>query len=128
MLVGRIRLKFTKYVGVPWRVSSDKGDTSRFRLLEEASRLLLSARCRSLGDRCSVGVSEYASDGGVSMSGVKELDGTALGGRAGRLLSNTGAAPLTPLGACLLVFAFFRLLAIKLSWQLMQKIPCDVLA
>lgn len=75
----------------------------------------------------SVGVSESAS----TRSFEKAFRGTALGGRAGRDLSVImGDASLSrdfePEVA--VDFDFFRLLAMRDSWQLMQNIPCDVLA
>ena len=60
------------------------------------------------------------------MSGEKALCVAAPGGSEGSAFSLTGITAFCPgLGV---PFAFFRRLAIKLSWQLMQKMPCDVRA
>ena len=76
----------------------------------------------------SVGVSEYASDGGVSRSGEKVLCGTALGGRDGNDLSSSIVLLLVCLCRAVEFFVFFRRLAISPSWHSIQNIPCEVLA
>lgn len=81
---------------------------------------LLVLRYLDRGER-SPGVSVYESDGGVSTGPCKALWGMAFGGSAGKLLSRTIAPPLV--AVCLDCFAFFRRRAMRLSWQLMQKMP-----
>jgi hypothetical protein len=75
---------------------------------------------RGRGD-ISVGVSVKASDGGVSISGVKAFEERALGGRAGSDLSRT--IGVEPLAACCLCLDFLRLRAIRDSWHCMQNMP-----
>lgn len=109
---------------MPLRLSStEAGEASRRKFAGEASFLDLEPRGR--GETSVVGGSEYASEGGVSISGVKTLCETALGGSAGNDLSNIGAAPLEVAGG---FFDFFRRRAMSDSWQDMQNIPCDVRA
>jgi hypothetical protein len=106
------------------------GEFSRLTLLlDGVSRPGRNCCCR--GERLLLNASEYASDGDDSASGEKAAGGTAPGGRDGNAFSTPGAGPLELFegawgrGA---PFAFFRRRAMRLSWQLMQKIPCDVRA
>ena len=110
----------------PLRASSESGDTSRFKFLADVSLPFLACGC--LGD-LPLGVSEYTSEGGVSSCGENALDGAAPGGNDGSAFSTDGVEPCPGGGPGLgVAFAFFRRRAIKLSWQLMQKMPCDVRA
>jgi hypothetical protein len=110
------------YVNAPLRASSDTGETSRLKSLGGNSRreLFLS------GGDLTPGVLDCDSNGGVSVSGENALEGTAPGGREGSAFSLTDIEPLAPPLAP--VFVLFRLRAIKASWQLIQKMPCDVRA
>ena len=76
-----------------------------------------------MGTASSVGVSEGASEGGVSSSVARALWCTALGGNDGRDLSSSMLLLLDCL--CRLEFFadFFRRLAINDSWHSMQNIP-----
>lgn len=114
----------------PLRISSDMGETSLLKLLMGAS---FSERNVLCADDRPPGVPEYWSTGGVSPSGEKALSVAAPGGSEGRAFSTVvdvvvDPGPLVPPVADLVPFAFFRRLAIKLSWQLMQKMPCEVRA
>jgi hypothetical protein len=71
-----------------------------------------------------VGSSVGVSDSGSTLSFEKALGGIALGGSAGRDFSAT--ASFSRAFACAL--DFFLRLAIRDSWQLMQNMPCEVLA
>ena len=73
-----------------------------------------------------MGVSEYASDGGVSKSAGKTSGTTALGGNDGRDF-------MVLLLACfcrLIEFfaVFFRRRCIRDSWHSIQNMPCEVRA
>lgn len=59
------------------------------------------------------------------MSDVNALDGTAPGGNEGSAFSFAEVAARDGLGVA---FDLFRRLAINVSWQLMQNMPCEVLA
>jgi hypothetical protein len=72
-----------------------------------------------------LGVLDCESNGGVSVSGEKALEGTAPGGSDGNAFSLTCPVPLGCLGAA---FVRFRRFAIRASWQFMQKMPCEVRA
>jgi hypothetical protein len=99
------------------------GDISLRTLLDDVSWRDLRRFC--MGERA---VSEYVSDGGVSMSGENAFVGTAPGGSDGNAFS-TGALPLAPPWACRgAALAFFLRRAMSDSWQLIQKMPCDVRA
>lgn len=77
-----------------------------------------------LGDN-SVGVSES----GSTRSLEKALGGIALGGRAGSDFSIIiGEFSFSRALAWAAALDFFRRLAMRDSWQLMQKMPCEVLA
>lgn len=78
--------------------------------------------------RLPLGVLACCSAGGVSRSGEKALSVAAPGGNEGRAFSTVVPGALLPPVTFRVPFAFFRRRAIKLSWQLMQKIPCDVRA
>jgi hypothetical protein len=58
----------------------------------------------------------------------KALGGMAFGGSAGKDFSMTIGDPSFSRAFAWAAFDFFLRLAIRDSWQLMQKIPCDVLA
>ena len=73
----------------------------------------------------SKGSSENES-GGVSRSFVPSGSWARVGGSEGRLLSRCMLLLLLACFRC--VVFFFRLLAIKPSWQSMQNMPCDVRA
>lgn len=79
---------------------------------------------RGRGDN-SVGVS-VSTEPGVSGFGLKAPCGIAFGGRAGRDLSMSNSFSFS--FDCATALDFFLRLAISDSWQLMQKIPCEVLA
>ena len=73
--------------------------------------------------------------GGVSVSGEKAASEAAPGGSEGRAFSAgvddvvvVEPGPLVPPVTDRAPLFFFRRLAIKLSWQLIQKIPWEVRA
>ena len=111
---------------VPLRPSSETaGERSRFvdRFSDAELPSLLGGFVGS-----SVGVSEYASDGGVSWSGKKTL-WPALGGNFGNDLSSNIVLLLDDLCRPDEFFPnFLRRLAISPSWHSIQNIPCEVLA
>lgn len=97
--------------------------------LDDGSLALFSRECCCLGDLAPL--SEGKSEGGVSCCGVPTLLAAAPGGSDGSAFSTDGADPCPVLGAGRddePPFAFFRRRAIRLSWQLMQKMPCEVRA
>lgn len=106
---------------LPLRLSSsDAGEASRLKFAGDDSFLL---DCGGRGDASVVVGSENTSEG-VSRSGVKAACGcAALGGKAGSDLSTFGAMPAD--GG---FFDFLRRRAMSDSWQVIQKIPCDVRA
>ena len=71
----------------------------------------------------SVGVSES----GETRSSENAFGGIAFGGKAGSDLSTIGES-LSRVFAWAAALDFFLRLAMSDSWQLMQKMPCDVLA
>lgn len=112
---------------------SCSGDLSRCLIRKDSARELCfcgggGGGGGGVGTATSVGVSEYASEEGVSPSGEMALWCTALGGNDGRDLSSSILLLLDCL--CRLEFFadFFRRLAINDSWHSMQNIPCDVRA
>lgn len=69
------------------------------------------------------------SESGVTRSLENALGGMAFGGKAGRDLSLIMGEPsFSRVLAWAAALDFFRLLAMRDSWQLMQNIPCDVRA
>lgn len=112
----------------PLRASSERGETSLLKLLAGVSFSERSVLCAE--GRRPLGVAENCSAGGVSSSGEKALSVAAPGGSEGRAFSTVvvDPGPLVPLVADFVPFAFFRRRAIRLSWQLMQKMPCEVRA
>lgn len=92
------------------------GDASRLKLDDESPR----RGCEGRGETSVVAGSEKMSEG-VSMSGVKV--GPSGGGSAGSDLSTLGVGPDAALRE-----DFLRRRAISDSWQVMQKMPCEVRA
>ena len=82
------------------------------------------------------GVPAWWSVGGVSASGEKAASEAAPGGSEGRAFSTVvddvaavvDPGPFVPPVTDRAPLFFFRRLAIKLSWQLIQKIPWEVRA
>jgi hypothetical protein len=101
------------------------GDRARRELLleEESFREYV---FRGLGDN-SVGLS-VSGGSGVSGFGVNAPGGIAFGGRAGSDLSTCTESFSLAFICAAAALDFFRLLAISDSWQLIQNMPCDVLA